>query len=194
VLLSVVLLVQGVARSPVAMLVFCVAAGVVGVLARDRALSRQVREREARILAEFPTIADLLALSVSAGEGPVGALERVARTSSGELARELNRALVEARTGATLMQALEGIADRTSLTPLARFVDGMSVAIERGTPLADVLRAQAADVREAGKRALLEAGSKREIAMMVPVVFMVMPVTILFALFPGFITLSQTVP
>jgi tight adherence protein C len=194
VLLSVVLLLQGVARSPVAMLVFSLAAGVVGVLARDRALSRQVREREARILAEFPTIADLLALSVSAGEGPVGALERVARTSSGELAWELNRALVEARTGATLMQALEGIADRTSLTPLARFVDGMSVAIERGTPLADVLRAQAADVREAGKRALLEAGSKREIAMMVPVVFMVMPVTILFALFPGFITLSQTVP
>jgi tight adherence protein C len=194
VLLSVVLLLQGVARSPVAMLVFSLAAGVVGVLARDRALSRQVREREARILAEFPTIADLLALSVSAGEGPVGALERVARTSSGELAWELNRALVEARTGATLMQALEGIADRTSLTPLARFVHGMSVAIERGTPLADVLRAQAADVREAGKRALLEAGSKREIAMMVPVVFMVMPVTILFVLFPGFITLSQTVP
>jgi hypothetical protein len=30
--------------------------------------------------------------------------------------------------------------------------------------------------------------------MMVPVVFMVMPVTILFALFPGFITLTQTVP
>ena len=78
VLLSVVLLLQGVARSPVAMLVFSLAAGVVGVLARDRALSRQVREREARILAEFPTIADLLALSVSAGEGPVGALERVA--------------------------------------------------------------------------------------------------------------------
>jgi tight adherence protein C len=118
-----------------------------------------------------PTIADLLALSVSAGEGPVGALERVARTSHGELARELNRGLVE------------GIADRTNLTPLARFVDGMSVAIERGTPLADVLRAQATDVREAGKRALLEAGSKREIAMMIPVVFMVMPVTILFTLY-----------
>ena len=194
VLLSVILLAQGIAHSVIAMLVFSVAAGVAGVLARDRALSRQVREREARILAEFPTIADLLALSVSAGEGPVGALERVARTSRGELARELNRALIEARTGATLVQALEGIAGRTSLAPLARFADGMSVAIERGTPLADVLRAQAADVREAGKRALLEAGGRREIAMMVPVVFLVMPITILFALFPGFITLSQTVP
>jgi tight adherence protein C len=44
------------------------------------------------------------------------------------------------------------------------------VAIERGTPLADMLRAQAADVREAGKRALLETGGRKEVSMMVPVV------------------------
>jgi hypothetical protein len=34
--------------------------------------------------------------------------------------------------------------------------------------LADVLRAQAADVREARKRNLLEIGGRKEIAMMVP--------------------------
>jgi tight adherence protein C len=32
----------------------------------------------------------------------------------------------------------------------------------------------------------MEAGGKKEIAMMVPVVFLVLPVTILFAVFPGF--------
>ena len=52
----------------------------------------------------------------------------------------------------------------------ARFIDGRLVAIERGTPLAEVLRAQAADVREAGKRRLLEAGGRKEIAMMVEIV------------------------
>ena len=55
--------------------------------------------------------------------------------------------------------------------------------------LAEVLRAQAADVREAGKRRLLEAGGRKEIAMMVPVVFLVLPVTVLFALFPGLISI-----
>jgi tight adherence protein C len=64
------------------------------------------------------------------------------------------------------------------------------VAIERGSPLADVLRAQATDAREAGKRALLELGGKKEIAMMVPVVFLILPVTVLFALFPGFFALN----
>jgi tight adherence protein C len=65
-------------------------------------------------------------------------------------------------------------------------------AVERGTPLAEVLRAQAVDVREAGKRLLLESAGRREIGMMVPVVFFVLPVTIVFALFPGFYGLSLT--
>ena len=45
-------------------------------------------------------------------------------------------------------------------------------------------------MREAGRRSLLESAGKREIAMMVPVVFLVLPVTLLFALFPGFYGLS----
>jgi tight adherence protein C len=46
----------------------------------------------------------------------------------------------------------------------------------------------------AGKRLLLESAGKREIGMMVPVVFFVLPVTIVFALFPGFYGLSLTSP
>lgn len=175
---------------PVPLLILCLVCTVTGVLARDRWLSREVEHREQRMMAEFPTIAELLALAVAAGEGAVGALERVTRISKGELARELSRALADARAGASLVQALQGIAVRTSLPPLARFVDGVAIAVERGTPLAEVLRAQAVDVREAGKRALLEAGGKKEIAMMVPVVFLVLPVTVLFALFPGFFGFS----
>ena len=178
-----------VARTGTNPILLLLAAGIFsvgGVLARDRYLSRQVSEREERMLAEFPTVAELLALAVTAGEGPVGALERVTRMARGELSRELARALAEARAGASLLLALEGVARRTSLVPLARFVDGVSVAVERGTPLAEVLRAQAVDVREAGKRRLLESAGRREIGMMVPVVFLVLPVTVVFALFPGF--------
>ncbi|MGH8894323.1 MAG: type II secretion system F family protein [Actinomycetes bacterium] len=175
---------------PVPLLILCLVCTATGVLARDRWLSREVARREERMMAEFPTIAELLALAVAAGEGAVGALERVTAISRGELARELGRSLADARAGASLVQALQGIAVRTGLPPLARFVDGVAIAVERGTPLAEVLRAQAVDVREAGKRALLEAGGRKEIAMMVPVVFLVLPVTVLFALFPGFFGFS----
>ena len=162
--------------------------------ARDRWLTHQVHEREQRMTAEFPTVAELLALAVSAGESPVGALERVTRLSGGELARELGKALDDARAGAPLVAALDAVAARTTLPALARFVDGIAVAVERGTPLAEVLRAQAVDVRESGKRALMDASGKKEIAMMVPVVFLILPVTVLFLLFPGLYGLSFGVP
>jgi tight adherence protein C len=171
---------------PIPFLVLAVVLLATGVLGRDRWLTREVTRREARMMVELPTVAELLALAVAAGEGAVGALERVTRQSSGELAKELSRALADARAGASLVQALDGLSTRTGLPALARFVDGVAVAVERGTPLADVLRAQAVDVREAGKRSLLEAGGRKEIAMMVPVVFLVLPVTVVFALFPGF--------
>ncbi|HEV7194930.1 MAG TPA: type II secretion system F family protein, partial [Pedococcus sp.] len=167
--------------------------GIAGVVARDRWLSREATLRERRMLIEFPTIAELLALAVGAGEGAVGALERVCRLSQGELSGELARCLADARAGANLPDALLGLADRTGLPSLARFVDGMVVAVERGTPLAEVLRAQAQDVREAGRRAVLEAGGRKEIAMMIPVVFLVLPVTVLFAVFPGFSFLQFSV-
>ena len=173
-------------RFPVPVLVSMVLVGVVGGIAlRDYLLTRAAVRREARMLTEFPTVAELLALAVSAGEGAVGALERVCRLSQGELSDELRRCLADARAGANLPTALQGLADRTGLMSLTRFVDGIVVAVERGTPLAEVLRAQAQDVREDGRRTLMEQGGRKEIYMMVPIVFLTLPVTVLFALYPG---------
>lgn len=164
---------------------------VAGVLGRDWWLSRELARRERTMLAEFPVVADLLALAVVAGEAPPDALRRVCRLTGGELARDLETALAQAQAGTPLVVALGALADRTTLEPFARFIQGLVVAIERGTPLADVLRAQAADVREMSKRALLEAGGRSEITMLVPVVFLILPVTVLFALYPGLLTLTS---
>ncbi|MDX6253234.1 MAG: tight adherence protein [Kribbellaceae bacterium] len=171
--------------NPVGLLVLSGLLAVLGVLSRDTYLSAQVRRREARLLAELPTVAELLALSVAAGEGPAAALDRVARSCRGELADELQRVLAETRAGDPLVRALDALADRSGLLALTRFADGLAVALERGTPLADVLRAQAGDIREASRRELIESGARREVAMMVPVVFLVLPVTIAFAFYPG---------
>ena len=68
----------------------------------------------------------------------------------------------------------------------------VSHSVDRGTPLAEVLRAQAQDVREEGRRLVMEAGGRKEIAMMVPVVFLILPITVVFAAFPGFSFLNFT--
>jgi tight adherence protein C len=184
-------------RSPVApipLLVLCALAFLLGVLGRDWELSQALRKREERMLTEFPTIADLMALSVAAGEGPVAALERVVSSSRGELSAELSRVLGDVRTGTPIGLSMDRLAARSGVPIISRFAEGLAVALDRGTPLVDVLHAQAADVREAQRRTLIETGARKEVLMMVPVVFLILPITIVFAFYPGWVGLDLTTP
>lgn len=189
--IAVALLLMATRGAPLlAAMVLILVAAALGVLGRDMVLTRAVKQRERRLLAELPTVAELLALSVTAGESALSALERVSRTTSGALAGELRLALADARAGVRLPLALERMARDTGVPALERFAEGVATAIERGTPLAEVLRAQAQDARSQGRQALVEEGGKREIAMMIPVVFLILPVTVVFAVFPGLIAIQ----
>ncbi|MDD9205483.1 type II secretion system F family protein, partial [Georgenia sp. 10Sc9-8] len=173
-----------------ALLALVLLCGVGGAVARDHALSRMVRQRRARLLEELPDTVELLALAVAAGEGILAALNRVARTSDGALSAELRRCVAETRSGVPLALALERVGARTDAPAVARFTEAVAVALDRGTPLADVLRAQSQDARESSRRELMEAGGRKEMAMMVPVVFLILPITVLFAIFPGLAVLQ----
>jgi len=162
----------------------------VGVLAPDQLLVRAGRARQRRIAAELPTVLEFLALALSAGEGILDALRRVARTGNGELAREFGRAVAEVNAGLPLPDALTRAADTLGLPALTRTVDQLVGALERGTPLVGVLRAQAQDSRDDAKRALIEAAGKKEVAMLVPLVFLILPFTIAVAIFPGLLVLQ----
>ncbi|WP_309082039.1 type II secretion system F family protein [Zhihengliuella sp.] len=156
-----------------------------GYVLREWFLGEQVQRRRRRILSQFPAIAELFALAVAAGESTTGAIERIARTAEGDLADEFKLTLSGLRSGQTLSFALRAMSRRVDLAAMGRFVDALTVAIERGTPIADVVRAQAQDVRDAAKRELMETAGKKEIGMLVPVVFGVLPLTVAFAVFPG---------
>jgi tight adherence protein C len=158
---------------------------------RDRLLTRAVARRAARMADEFPTVLELLTLSLSAGEGMSDALRRVARTGTGALAGELGRTVAETGMGVPLATALRGSAQVICLPQFTRCVDAVVVALERGSPIAEVLRAQASDAREVGKRTLLEKAGSKEIGMLVPLVFLILPVTVLFAMFPGVMVLRS---
>lgn len=156
-----------------------------GVALRENLLTGQIRRRQARMLAEFPTIAEMIALAVSAGEGAAGAFARVGRLARGELALELTRVLHQTQAGTSFSTALKQMSARVGSAPISRFLEGIIVAMERGTPLAEVMRAQAEDVRELARRELIETAGKKEIGMLVPLVFGVLPLTVVFAIYPG---------
>jgi tight adherence protein C len=165
--------------------------GAVGVVLRDRLLRRAADARLARITGELPTVLEFLTLSLSAGEGILDALRRVVRVSRGELAAELSGVVGEVSAGRPLAEALHGLAAGVRLPALTRVVEQITGALERGSPLAEVLRAQAQDARDEAKRGLLESAGKKEVAMLVPLVFLILPVTIVFAIFPGIAVLQM---
>ena len=161
-----------------------------GFVLRDYLLQRAAKARLARMASELPTVLEFLTLSLSAGEGMLDAVRRIARISRGELARELSLVTAEVATGVPFAESLATTATALDLPPFTRFVEQLTVALERGTPLAEVLRAQAQDSRDQAKRELIESAGRKEVAMLVPLVFLILPTTVAFAIFPGIMVLQ----
>jgi tight adherence protein C len=161
-----------------------------GVALRDYLLQRAARARLARMESELPTVLEFLTLSLSAGEGILDAIRRISRISAGELAGELGRVVADVNTGLPFADSLTAVARDLRLTPFTRFVEQVTGALDRGTPLVEVLRAQAQDSRDDAKRQLLEVAGRKEVAMLVPLVFLILPITVAFAIFPGILVLQ----
>ena len=132
-----------------ALILLCLMGTVAGAAARDWWLSRAVAKRLSRIEAQLPDVVELLALAVGAGQGPVPAIERIVALGRGDLVDELSSTLTDIRSGTVLSTALDRMERRVGSVHVTRLCEAIIVALERGTPLAEVLRSQAADVREA---------------------------------------------
>lgn len=174
----------------VAQAVLVVVGGVVGITVRDYLLQRSAKNRIRRLTAELPVVLEFLALSLSAGEGILDAVRRVSQVSGGELSRELARVVASVNTGLPFGETLGALSRELELPPFARCVDQILGALDRGSPLSEVLQAQAQDAREESKRELLELAGKKEVAMLFPLVFLILPITIAFAIFPGIFVLQ----
>ena len=168
-----------------------IAGAAAGAIARDALLKRSARARLERISAELPTVLEFMSLTLSAGEGILDSIRRVGRVGSGELSREFRSVVGSVHTGIPLGTALAELARRIDLPALTRCVEQLAAALERGSPLAEVLRAQAQDARDEAKRSLLAVAGKKEVAMLVPLVFLILPLSVLFAIFPGIFVLQS---
>jgi tight adherence protein C len=167
-----------------------VTGAVSGIVIRDRLLTNAANARVRRIAQELPTMLEFLSLSLAAGEGIQDALRRISRVGSGELAKEFRGVVAETASGVPLATSLVRFSSALAVPSLSRALDHLVAALERGAPLADVLRAQAQDCRDLSKRDLLELAGKKEVAMLIPLVFFILPFTIAVAVFPGLVALQ----
>lgn len=109
------------------------------------------------------------------------------------LQRELLFLQSRLETGVSVSSAFSQVSLRLNSALLSNFSDAITMGITRGTPLSNMLSDHADSIRESQKRILLERAGRAEVKMMVPVVFLLLPISVLFALWPSFQQLQQLV-
>lgn len=164
--------------------------------ARDKTLFRSVEKiathlraltspRLERALFELPEIIDLLTVCLRAGDGIYRSFATVIPRCEGELASEISKVLRAVEFGAAFGVEIKQVSEALPHPQVSEFVSKVSLALERGTPLAQMLSEQGISVRDEIKNRLLRQAGKNETRMLVPLVFLILPVTVLFAIYPS---------
>lgn len=135
---------------------------------------------------ELPTYMQLMTVLISAGISPARAMDLLSRRSNSISGEKLRKVVMEIQNGSSVIQALDNLSRNYDSLILRRFVTGIVLAIERGSSLTPILIAQVKDARVARKNQILQRAGRAEISLMIPVVFLILPISILFALWPSY--------
>jgi tight adherence protein C len=151
----------------------------------DRNLSNRCKKRLADIESEFPAVVEMLTLSVGAGESPINSLKRISSRAHGILADEFSSVIQEVESGKSLTIALDAMSQRIISPNVRRFVDSLIISLTRGTSLVETFSHSVQESRNLERVKIVTAAGKSEISMMIPIVFLILPISIIFALFPS---------
>jgi tight adherence protein C len=144
------------------------------------------------LLLELPDILDLLAALLANGENIYSAFGHVANRCEGTFAKAITRLMLRLNYGQDLRGALDLLAQEHASLSVSEFASKIVLALERGTPLAQQLQLLAQSARSQLRIQLLKQAGKNEVKMLIPLVFVILPVTVLVAVYPSFQLLQTT--
>jgi tight adherence protein C len=162
-----------------------------GFLIPDVVVSFKGRGRRERIRAELPDALDLLAVSVEAGLGFDGAIQKLTEHMDGPLIEEFGLALGEMRIGESRRNALQKMAARVDTPEIASFIRAIIQADELGISLGRILKVQAADTRNKRQAAAEEKAMKAPIKMLFPTALFIFPAMFIVILGPALLDLGR---
>jgi tight adherence protein C len=152
---------------------------LIGWFGFDAWLSRTGRKRQGQLERDLPDFIDILAITVGAGVGYRGALERVATSLSGAPAEEMLTTLRQMDLGATRRDAFQALRARNESPTLDRFVAVQLQAEELGVPLADALAGIASDTRREAAQSARRRAQRTVPKLTLITVTLVLPATML---------------
>lgn len=143
------------------------------------------RKKQNLALSELPEILEVLTVSLNAGDSIFGALVRVGSRANGVLAEALRKMLISLELGSPLEGELEWLARAIPQRQVIEFTTKISSSLRKGTPLAQMLRSLAESTNAELRNVQLKNAGRNETRMLIPLVFLILPVTVLFAVYPS---------
>jgi tight adherence protein C len=171
-------------------LIFSFTLWLCSFFAIDQYLSAKVKQHRFQIEAEFPAIIEMLTLAIGAGETPLNAFARMSERSSCLLTKEFSKVVSQVRSGRPFHEALDEMAKSLKSDSIRRFIDALIMAMLRGAPIVEVLHRHVAEARINHRNLVMDKAGKAETTMMIPIVFLILPISVLFALWPSINQLS----
>lgn len=168
--------------------------GMLGYTMPSFWLRSRVNARRKEITRALPDALDLLVISVEAGLGFDGAMQKVAEKWDNQLTREFGRALSEMRVGAARREALRGIAERTDAPDVAAFIGAIIQADQLGVSVARVLHVQADQMRMKRRQRAEEQAHKAPIKMLFPMILLIFPAMYIVILGPAIPRIWRALP
>lgn len=141
----------------------------------------------------FGEAVDLIALAVTAGNSLTAAIIQVADAVSSPWREQLINIRQDLSSGLSIFTSLDRAKTRLNLPAFTKFVNSALITLERGTPLSAQLRIQANEVAEMLRRDLMQKAGKKETAMLLPIVFLILPTIVIATLFPGVLALGKLI-
>jgi tight adherence protein C len=160
--------------------------GVVGFFIPDSMYNGTIRKRQQDIMRSFPTMVDLLALTIEAGLDYMTAMERIVKNTKekGELENEMVKTLSEVQLGYTRRDALKRLAMRTGVQEIRSFVGLIVQSDELGTSLVELLRNYAADMRFRRLSQAEKLAAQAATKMLIPLMIFIFPTVFILMLAP----------
>lgn len=156
-----------------------------GVFAPQAVVARRGRMRLEQIDREMPELVDLLLVGVESGMGLIGAIRLAATRVQGPLGEELRLTLQQQSLGASTVEALENLMERSDTHAVRSFVRAISQGERLGVSIGHIMRALAEDMRKHRKTMAEERANKTPVKMLFPLVFMLLPAMFIVLLMPA---------
>jgi tight adherence protein C len=139
---------------------------------------------------EVVQLATVLGVALNSGLGVVAALEAVIPRASGPISKKFSQLLVALELGGNLQDELGQLRTSHKSPALDELVLKLQVSLQFGSPLADQLLLLVRTNRSLIASEQLALAAKKENLMLLPLVFLILPITVVFAVFPSLQYLS----